>query len=145
VLHTAGACVAPLPADARNALQGCSPLKLLEAMAAGVPVVASDLPPVRELVTDGVDGRLVRADRPGDLARTIRVLLEHPDETSALGRAGRDRVARAFTWEHALASLRDVHQRLLASPGTAPAAGRPPDWPRHAQAPPGSPDGRPSR
>lgn len=49
--------VAPLRACARNVEQGCAPLKVLESLAAGVPVVASDLPPVREIVTDGVEGR----------------------------------------------------------------------------------------
>jgi glycosyltransferase involved in cell wall biosynthesis len=101
---------------------------VLEAMAAGVPIVASDLPPVREIVTNGVDGRLVRADRPGDLARAIRVLLEHPETMAALGRAGRDRIARAFTWQRAQASLRDVYRLLLNAAADAPRGSSPPAW-----------------
>jgi glycosyltransferase involved in cell wall biosynthesis len=112
--------VAPLRECARNVVQGCSPLKILEAMAAGVPVVASDLAPVRELVTDGVEGRLVPADRPGDLARAVRVLLDHPGAASAMGRAGRARVLRELTWERSLASLREVHGELLADRDVRP-------------------------
>ncbi len=70
--------VAPLRACSRNVEQGCAPLKVLESLAAGVPVVASDLPPVREIVTDGVEGRLVAPDRPAELARAIRLLLHVP-------------------------------------------------------------------
>ena len=83
--------LAPLKDCSRNVVQGCSPLKILESMAAGVPVVASDLPPTRELIEDGVNGRLVAADRPGELARAIRVLLDHPER----GRAARRERPRA--------------------------------------------------
>ena len=101
--------LAPLRDCSRNVVQGCAPLKILESMAAGVPVVASDLPVTRELITDGVHGRLVAPDRPGELARAIRVLLDLPRPprrdgprrprtsrpTSDLGRE-RDAVARAL-------------------------------------------------
>ncbi len=77
--------LAPLRDCSRNALQGCAPLKILESMAAGVPVVASDLPAVRELLTDGEHGRLIAPDRPGELARAIRVLLDHPERRARMG------------------------------------------------------------
>ena len=80
--------LAPLRDCSRNVLQGCAPLKILESMAAGVPVVASDLPAVRELLTDGEHGRLVAPDRPGELARAIRVLLDHPEQRERMGARG---------------------------------------------------------
>jgi glycosyltransferase involved in cell wall biosynthesis len=101
--------LAPLRDCARNSLQGCSPLKILESMAAGVPVVASDLPAVRELMSDGLQGRLVSADRPGELARAIRVLLDHPDQLAEMGAAGRQHVRQNLTWEHSIAALRDAY------------------------------------
>ena len=52
--------LAPLRDCSRNAAQGCAPLKILESMASGMPVVASDLPAVRELIADGEHGRLSR-------------------------------------------------------------------------------------
>lgn len=101
--------VAPLTAGQRNLDQGCSPLKIWESMAAGTPVVASDLPVVRELVTDGEHGRLVRPDRPAELARAVRILLEYPDATRQMGLSAQRRIAGGFTWAHARARLAAVY------------------------------------
>lgn len=109
--------IAPLKDCSRNVVQGCSPLKILESMAAGVPVIASDLPPVRELITDSVDGRLFAPDRPAELARAIRVLLDYPDERRRLGVAARARISESFTWECALRSLHDVYDSLSVASG----------------------------
>ncbi len=107
--------LAPLRACARNVAQGCAPLKILESMAAGVPVLASDLPPVRELLRDGVEGRLVAPDRPAELARAIRVLMAYPERRKAMGAKGRERVEGEFTWQHALQRLREVYRRVEAA------------------------------
>ena len=104
--------VAPLTGCARNLDQGCAPLKVIESMAAGVPVVASDLPAVRELVTDGEHGRLVPADRPAELARAVRILLEYPHEAAAMGRRGRRRIEEGLTWAHSRARLAEVYRSL---------------------------------
>lgn len=103
--------LAPLTECARNLDQGCCPLKILESMAAGIPVIASDLPAVREIVSHGDDGWLVRANRPAHLARAIRVLLEHPEQARAIGAAGRRTVAARFSWRLA----RERHQALCRS------------------------------
>ncbi|WP_233526031.1 glycosyltransferase [Actinomadura spongiicola] len=107
--------VAPLTGCARNLDQGCAPLKVIESMAAGVPVVASDLPAVRELMADGVHGRLVPADRPAELARAVRILLEYPDEAAAMGRRGRERVERGLTWARSRALLAEVYRTIAPS------------------------------
>jgi glycosyltransferase involved in cell wall biosynthesis len=104
--------LAPLRDCARNTAQGCAPLKLLESMASGTPVVASDLPAVREIVADGEHGRLVHPDRPGELARAIRVLLDYPDRLAAMGSAARARVAARFTWEEATRRLGDLYDTV---------------------------------
>jgi|tagenome__1003787_1003787.scaffolds.fasta_scaffold20895169_2 glycosyltransferase involved in cell wall biosynthesis len=104
--------LAPLRDCSRNVVQGCAPLKILESMAAGVPVVASDLPPARELITDRVDGRLVAADRPGELARAIRVLLDQPDELERLGENARARVAAHLTWDASVHRLQNLYAAL---------------------------------
>lgn len=110
--------VAPLRACARNVEQGCAPLKVLESLAAGVPVVASDLPPVREIVTDGVEGRLVPPDRPADLARAIRLLLHDAAGRERMAAAARARAARDLGWDRPLALLKDVYRSLR--PRTSP-------------------------
>lgn len=107
--------VAPLSECSRNLEQGCSPLKVLESMAAGVAVVASDLPPVRELMRDGVQGRLVPPDRPAELARAIRILLEYPEQRRCMGAAGREHIRYHFTWGRALNSLRSVYDELWSA------------------------------
>lgn len=115
--------VAPLRECARNVEQGCAPLKIVESMAAGVPVVASNLPPVREIVTDGVEGRLVAADRPAELARAIRVLLAYPHLRAAMSAAARRRVESSLTWDRSIAQLSSLYERLdLARLQRAPVA-----------------------
>jgi glycosyltransferase involved in cell wall biosynthesis len=113
--------IAPLRECARNVSQGCAPLKILESMAAGVAVVASDLPPVRELVRDGVEGRLVAPDRPAELARAIRVLMAYPHLRRAMGKRGRERVVREFSWERSLRGLRSVYDHIGAARASLPA------------------------
>jgi glycosyltransferase involved in cell wall biosynthesis len=77
-------------------------------------VVAADLPAVRELMRDGEHGRLVRPDRPGELARAIRVLLNYPAVLGEMGRQARERVRREFQWSQAVAQLEAAYSELLA-------------------------------
>ena len=106
--------VAPLAPTARNLTQGCCPLKILESMAVGTPVVASDLPAVRELCIDGAHGRLVAAERPAELARAIRVLLEYDDLRVQMGAAARAHVADGLTWDHARARTLEAYATVSA-------------------------------
>jgi glycosyltransferase involved in cell wall biosynthesis len=92
-------------------------------MASGVPVVASDLPPVRELMRDGEHGRLVPADRPGELARAIRVLLDDPERLTEMGRAGRAHVAAELSWERSTSRLREVYAARNGKPDLIPRVG----------------------
>lgn len=105
--------VAPLADCARNVDQGCCPLKVLESMAVGTCVVASDLAVTRELLVDGEHGVLVPPDRPAELARAVRIALEYPADTAALGRAGQARVAASFSWAASRAVLAELYAALL--------------------------------
>lgn len=105
--------LAPLADCARNVDQGCCPLKVLESMAVGTCVVASDLAVTRELLVDGEHGVLVPPDRPAELARAVRVALEYPTDTAAMGRAGQARVAASFSWAASRAALAEVYAGLL--------------------------------
>ena len=86
---------------------------LVEAMAAGVPVVATDIPGYREVVRDGVDGLLVPPNDATALASAIRRVLSEPDLASALASAGRSR-AETFSWDTVVPRLETVYDRVLA-------------------------------
>ena len=103
--------LAPLKDCSRNVVQGCAPLKILESLAAGTPVIASDLPAVREIMRDAEHGRLVAPDRPGELARAIRVALDHPERLEQMGAAARAHVERELTWERSVHQLRALYSR----------------------------------
>jgi Glycosyltransferase len=90
-----------------------APLGVLEAMAAGVPVVASGVGGVPELVDDGVEGLLVAPGDPEALADAMLRLVRDPGSAERMGQAGWVRVARDFspdahlqrllmTYEHAM-------------------------------------------
>jgi glycosyltransferase involved in cell wall biosynthesis len=107
--------VAPLTNSPRNVLQGCAPLKIVESMASGTPIVASDVPPVRELIVNREHGWLVHPERPGELSRALRILLEHPDVARQMADRARQRVEEQFTWTASLHSLRLEYRKLLGA------------------------------
>jgi glycosyltransferase involved in cell wall biosynthesis len=72
------------------------PLVVLEAMEAGVPVVASRVSGIPEVVEDGVTGWLVPPEDPGALAAALARVLADPDEARRRGGAGRRRVDERF-------------------------------------------------
>lgn len=104
--------IAPLKACSRNITQGCSPLKILESMACGTTVVASDLPVVREIVEDRQTARLVRAERPAELARVIRFLLEYPEERERLAKNALESLKQDFQWKNKQAELKVLYHQL---------------------------------
>jgi glycosyltransferase involved in cell wall biosynthesis len=106
------ASVAPLTQCSRNLEQGCCPLKIVESMACGVPVVASDIPSASELIKDGVSGKLVRPGRPSDLAIALRVLIEYPEEARKMGETARLEISNHRRWQHSLDRLAGVYTSL---------------------------------
>lgn len=75
-----------------------TPLKPVEALACARPVVASNLPALREIVDDGVNGLLVQPESPEDLAQGISALLSGASRRSEMGSAGRAAVFAGRTW-----------------------------------------------
>ena len=76
-----------------------TPLKPIEALAMGRPVVASNLGALREIVEDGVNGRLAAPGDPNGLGDVLFELLEDDDLRRRLGAAGRQNVLTTRTWE----------------------------------------------
>ncbi len=99
--HLEGAAVAVAPYPAGQD-QYFSPLKVLEYSAAALPVVASDVGQLGDLVHDGVTGLLVPPSDPEALAAAVDALVSVPDRAERMGRAGRRRVVRQHTWLHVL-------------------------------------------
>lgn len=75
-----------------------TPLKPVEALASARPVVASDLPALREIVQHGVNGLLAPAEDPQELAKALAILLHDPAMRRLLGRQGRQEVLKKRTW-----------------------------------------------
>lgn len=101
------------------------PVSLLEAMAAGVPVVASPVGGVPEVVTDGVTGYLAAPGDVATLARALRKLLIERDAAARLGAAGRETTRLRFAPERALPRLEALYAELglrALEPGPRPMA-----------------------
>ncbi|MGK2961551.1 MAG: glycosyltransferase [Gemmatimonadaceae bacterium] len=87
-------------------------LAVLEAMAAGLPVVAGNAGGLPEVVVDGETGFLVEPGDPAALAARIRQLIEDPALARRMGDAGRERVARHFTPEREAAAISAAYDKL---------------------------------
>ncbi|WP_245765531.1 glycosyltransferase family 4 protein [Nonomuraea jiangxiensis] len=90
-----------------------TPLKPVEAMALGKPVVLSDLPALSELLgsSDGA-GLLVPAGDPAELAKAIAGLREDPDRRAAMGEAGKAEVAAKRTWSRVAETYQALYRSL---------------------------------
>ncbi|WP_440098054.1 glycosyltransferase [Streptosporangium sp. H16] len=86
----------------------------LEAMACGVPVIASAVGAHLDSVVDGVTGLLVPADRPAQTSRLTRELLADPTRRTALGFAGADRARSRYSWERISQELVHVYENALS-------------------------------
>lgn len=91
--------------------EGCS-LAVLEAMAAGRPVVASRVGGMEELVEDGVTGRLA-ANEPEEMAAALAEVLGSSAEGEAMGAAARQRVAERFGAKHMVVGVLAAYSELV--------------------------------
>ena len=90
-----------------------APLKPLEAMATGKPVVASDLPPLREIVDDGATGVLVPPGDAGQLATELEALIADPHGRVRMGREARRWVQKHRTWSATALRCQEIYRQLM--------------------------------
>lgn len=114
LISQADICVAPLGLNDRNVTQGACPIKVLEYMAAGRPLLASNMPIVRELVREDVDGLLFSPSDPEDLARQANSLLKDMELSKRLADSAAEHVREKFTWHESQKKLVKVYGKLVA-------------------------------
>lgn len=92
-----------------------SPRTIVEAFACGVPVIASRLGALPDIVSDGVTGLLFQPGDPADLAEKLRWAQAHPEEMAAMGRAARAEYEDKYTPERNYEQLIDIYEDAIAA------------------------------
>jgi len=90
------------------------PNALMESMARGVPVVATRVGGVPELVRDGIDGTLVEPEHPELLTAAMLEMLDKPDLRRRMGDSARSRIRDTFSVAAMVTNTEDLYTRLLA-------------------------------
>jgi len=93
-------------------------LAALESLASGVPVVASDVGGVAEVVTQGETGWLVPPRNPSAMARAVLSLLADPARRKAMGRAARASALARFRPGPLVSRTEEIYRELLARPAS---------------------------
>jgi glycosyltransferase involved in cell wall biosynthesis len=107
--------VTPSVVDSRGDRDGL-PNVVLEAMASGRPVVASDVAAISTAVRDGVTGRLVRPGDARELSRALRELADAPDQRRRMGEAGRRVAEDEFDLVDCTATFCRTLEQVYAEP-----------------------------
>lgn len=117
---------ADMPAILRSAtLVACTPwyepfgIVPLEAMACGVPVVATKVGGLPDTVVDGLTGLLVPPHAPEAIATAAALLLDNPQLAEEMGRHGITRVRERYAWPQVARDTEQVYERLCAEKDTA--------------------------
>ncbi|GAA0969175.1 glycosyltransferase family 4 protein [Acrocarpospora macrocephala] len=103
------------PRDDLRVTRLVTPLKPVEAMALGKPVVLSDLPALSELVGSDGAGLLVKPESPEELAKALAELRDDPERRRAMGEAGRAEVAAKRTWSSLAKTYRDIYESIVST------------------------------
>ena len=90
------------------------PVALIEAMAAGKPVISTNVGGVVDLILDGDNGLLVPSNDPKSLAEASLYLLEHPERRKMMGAAGRKKVYPHFDKKRLVEDIDNLYENLLA-------------------------------
>lgn len=109
-LQQADIAFAPLDRSERNCVQGCMPLKILEYMACGCAIIASDLPVNRALLRHDHNALLYSAEDPVALAAALQRLAEDPALRHRLGAQARQDAVQHFSWQQGFAQMTAIYR-----------------------------------
>jgi glycosyltransferase involved in cell wall biosynthesis len=87
-------------------------LSILEGMACGRPVIATNVASLPELIEDGVTGFIVPPNDPISIREKISWLMKNPEAADKMGEAARHRVLRLFTWDAAVAKCLESYRQF---------------------------------
>jgi glycosyltransferase involved in cell wall biosynthesis len=90
-----------------------NPMSVMEAMAAGLPVVSTAVGGVPELVREGETGLLVPSEDTGALAQAIQALVDNPARRQAMGAAARQHAVASFDIRHTVRGYEQLYEALL--------------------------------
>jgi glycosyltransferase involved in cell wall biosynthesis len=102
--------------DAKGNVDGL-PNVILEAMASGLPVVASGISGIPLAITDGVQGRLVKERDGTDLAQALGEVVADCELRTAMGQAARRKADAELTWRAVAARYRAAYEAACRPPG----------------------------
>jgi glycosyltransferase involved in cell wall biosynthesis len=89
-------------------------LVLVESLASARPVIATNLPGVRTVVSQDRDGLLVEPNDPAMLAQALRQILDDGERSQSMGQIGRAKVESLYDWPQIGARLEAIYQQVLA-------------------------------
>lgn len=87
-------------------------LVLLEAMASGLPVIASDLPGVRKVFTDGQEGLSAKIADPFDLAEKIKRILSDEAARARIAQSARQLAIGKYSWKKSVQKLNEIYNKI---------------------------------
>lgn len=88
-----------------NSNMHCSPMKIFEYMAMGIPVIAPAYPPIREIIDDGINGSIFIPHDKKIFRRKIKTLLDDENMRNRMGKAAKEKVMKQFTWQRNVEKL----------------------------------------
>ena len=89
------------------------PLVLLQAMASGLPIVATPETGAEDIITDGKEGRIVAANTPEDLYETLEAMVSNSEERYTMGQAARAKVKDGCSWDDYVNRAMTTYQALV--------------------------------
>ncbi len=119
LMHECDIVLAPLSNNDRNAEQGCCPLKIVEGMAVGRPVLSTTLPVVQEIAGIPPVIHLCKPDSAGSLKDAIKMIVEDRNQTEHLAKAARQKIEKEFSLDNARAKILEAYRFLLSKASTS--------------------------